>query len=71
MEDRLTCEEVHNLKINYLEIPNELKDGWIRLGITVDGKYGIDTNKRTADHRVFDIKKNKEVWSYYNDFYRG
>ena len=67
---RLTYEEVVSIKgWNFFEVAEKLSDGWNRRG--EQEKYYFDENYKTADWRLVDKKTNKEVYSYYTDFYNG
>lgn len=68
--NRLTYEEVSSMKDwTVFEVACKTDDGWNRRG--ENSKYYFDENYNTADWRIVDKKTNKEVYSYYTDFYNG
>ena len=65
---RLSYEEVKSLtNWEVFEVAEKLNDSWNRRGECE--KYYYDENYKTADWRLVDKKTNKEVYSYYTDFY--
>ena len=67
---RLTYKEVTSIKDwTIYEVAIKTNDGWNRRG--ENDKYYFDENYNTADWRIVDKKSNKEVYSYYTDFYNG
>ena len=42
---------------------------WWRIG--ENDKYAYESNSFTIDYRIIEKETNKEVWSYYTDFYTG
>ena len=66
---RLTYEEVHKIDWIVYESAVVTKDGWHRRGES--DKYYYEEDYYTADFRIVDKKTNKEVYSYYTDFYNG
>ena len=61
------CDSLTVLDKPYQPYPNE--QHWWRTG--ENNKYAYESNSMTGDHRIIDKKANKEVWSYYTDFYTG
>ena len=49
--------------------PYENDSHWWRIG--ENERYVYESNSYTLDHRIIDKRSNKEVWSYYTDFYTG
>lgn len=64
-EARKVCDELEIIEEPYQPYPTDSK--WWRTG--ENERYAYETNTWTLDHRIIDKETNKEVWSYYTDFY--
>ena len=67
---RLSYEQMIKVcdELNVIE-PYKTDSHWWRTG--ENERYAYESNSFTLDHRIIDKKTNKEVWSYYTDFYTG
>lgn len=67
---RLSYEQMIKVcdELNAIE-PYKTDSHWWRTG--ENERYAYESNSFTLDHRIIDKKTNKEVWSYYTDFYKG
>lgn len=63
-EARKVCDELEIIEDPYQTTPESF---WWRTG--ENERYAYETNTWTLDHRIIDKETNKEVWSYYTDFY--
>ena len=72
-EKRLSYEEANKICDSIEEVkpyqPYWQDSTWWRCG--ENDRYAYESNSWTLDHRIIDKKTNKEVWSYYTDFYTG
>lgn len=63
-EAKKVCDELDIIEEPYQPIPNST---WWRTG--ENERYAYETNVWTLNHRIIDKEINKEVWSYYEDYY--
>jgi hypothetical protein len=61
------CDSLQAVDKPYQPYPTD--PHWWRTG--ENDKYAYESNSFTLDHRIIKKETNKEVWSYYTDFYTG